>query len=64
MFTGEDGSHPYNALTVDAAGNLYGVTREGGASGYGAVFKLSPSGTETVLHSFTGERREHITSAV
>jgi uncharacterized repeat protein (TIGR03803 family) len=36
----------------DAAGNLYGTTEYGGAYGYGSVFKLTPSGTETILHSF------------
>src|ERR1700730_2097295 len=36
------------------AGNLYGTTEFGGASGQGVVFKLSPGGTETVLYSFTG----------
>jgi uncharacterized repeat protein (TIGR03803 family) len=41
-------------LIADSAGNLYGTTQIGGASGNGVVFKLSPSGTETVLHAFTG----------
>jgi uncharacterized repeat protein (TIGR03803 family) len=52
-----DGSEPIGGLVFDAAGNLYGVTRNGGTSGYGAVFKLTPglSGwQETVLHSFAG----------
>jgi len=35
-------------------GNLYGRTILGGGSGHGVVFKLSPSGTETALPSFTG----------
>ena len=26
----------------------------GGASGLGTVFKLTPSGTETILHAFAG----------
>jgi uncharacterized repeat protein (TIGR03803 family) len=58
-----DGGVPFAGLIRDAAGNLYGTTNTGGASstctvgyglGCGVVFKLSPSGTETVLHSFTG----------
>src|SRR3984893_1833366 len=49
-----DGSGPFAGLIADRAGNLYGTTTYGGASGIGVVFKLSPSGTETVLHSFTG----------
>jgi uncharacterized repeat protein (TIGR03803 family) len=47
-----DGSQPYCALTVDTLGNLYGTTYYGGAYGYGTVFELTPSRTETILHSF------------
>ena len=55
-FTGAngDGYYPASALIMDSAGNLYGTTVYGGANGDGTVFKLSPSGAETVLHSFTG----------
>jgi uncharacterized repeat protein (TIGR03803 family) len=55
-FTGspEDGAYPYARLTLGPAGNLYGATEGGGESGFGTVFKLDPSGTETLLHSFTG----------
>jgi uncharacterized repeat protein (TIGR03803 family) len=51
---GADGAKPLAGVILDAAGNLYGTTNRGGASGYGVVFELSPSGHETVLHSFTG----------
>jgi uncharacterized repeat protein (TIGR03803 family) len=52
-----DGSEPFAGLLADSNGNLYGTTNFGGASNVGAVFKLSPGGTETVLYSFnTGER--------
>jgi len=51
---GADGSGPIAGVILDAAGNLYGTTYYGGAQGYGAVFKLSPSGQETVLYSFAG----------
>jgi len=37
-----DGLGPEAALTVDSAGNLYGTTYQGGASGDGTVFKLTP----------------------
>jgi uncharacterized repeat protein (TIGR03803 family) len=47
-----DGSHPRADLVMDTAGNLYGTTYYGGTNSVGAVFKLSPNGTETVLHSF------------
>jgi uncharacterized repeat protein (TIGR03803 family) len=33
-------------------GNFYGMTSYGGANGAGAVFKITPGGAETVLHSF------------
>jgi len=49
-----DGGIPEAGLVEDASGNLYGTTDLGGVYGYGTVFKLTPSGTETVLHSFAG----------
>lgn len=48
---------PRENLVMDQAGNLYGTTNSAGAYGYGAVFKLTPSGstwTYTSLHDFTG----------
>jgi uncharacterized repeat protein (TIGR03803 family) len=50
-----DGTNPYAGLHRDTAGAFYGTTYEGGAHGYGTVFKLVQSGgvwTETVLWSF------------
>jgi uncharacterized repeat protein (TIGR03803 family) len=56
-----DGASPISGLTLDSQGNLYGATLDGGtgncndlAPGGGTVFKLSPSGQETVLYRFTG----------
>src|ERR1700685_2005705 len=51
---GADGAFPISALVRDSAGNLYGTTTQGGSAGAGVVFKLDASGTETVLHNFTG----------
>jgi uncharacterized repeat protein (TIGR03803 family) len=51
---GADGSKPLGDIIRDAAGNIYGATVIGGASGLGAIFKLDSSNHETVLHSFTG----------
>ena len=49
------GMHPYAGVIVDKSGNLYGTTLQGGAYGYGTVFKLSLVAgvwTEKILHSF------------
>jgi uncharacterized repeat protein (TIGR03803 family) len=55
---GTDGGGPLSGVVRDALGNLYGTTAFGGVAGldggYGVVYKLDPSGQETVLHSFTG----------
>jgi len=51
---GSDGAVPYAGVILDSAGNLYGSTYQGGSSGNGTVFKLDPSGHETVLHNFGG----------
>jgi uncharacterized repeat protein (TIGR03803 family) len=48
------GQYPVAGLVQDNAGNLYGTTYYGGASDAGAVFKVDPTGTETVLYSFGG----------
>ena len=51
---GEDGMYPESTLILDAAGNLYGTTNGGGTGGQGIVFKIDPTGAETVLHAFAG----------
>ena len=51
---GADGGYPLAGVIRDSAGNLYGTTNGGGASGAGVVFKVDTSGNETVLYSFTG----------
>jgi uncharacterized repeat protein (TIGR03803 family) len=50
---GTDGSFPYAGVVLDSKGNLYGTTSQGGVAGYGTIFKVTLSGTETVLHSFS-----------
>jgi len=47
-----DGCYPRAGLLLDQAGNLYGTTTDCGAFGFGTVFKIDTSGTETLLHSF------------
>jgi uncharacterized repeat protein (TIGR03803 family) len=49
---GTDGASPYAGLVRDAAGDLFGTTAFGGASGNGTVFRVDSSGKETVLHAF------------
>ena len=58
---GADGAFPGGVLLRDTAGNLYGTTERGGANSSaceagtcGVVFKVSPDGAETMLHTFTG----------
>jgi uncharacterized repeat protein (TIGR03803 family) len=54
---GNDGASPYDSLTFDAKGNLYGTTYSGGPYDSGTVFELSNSAngwTESVLRAFTG----------
>ena len=52
-FAGSDGAYPLNGLLANGK-ILYGTTSSGGASYDGTVFKISATGTETVLHSFAG----------
>jgi uncharacterized repeat protein (TIGR03803 family) len=49
---------PYGGVILDAAGNVYGTTYYGGSYGSGTVYKIDPSGTETVLHNFTAGSKD------
>jgi uncharacterized repeat protein (TIGR03803 family) len=61
---GTDGGTTNGGLVQDSAGNLYGVAEVGGdlsckygSTGFlgcGVVFKVTPSGEETVLYNFRG----------
>ena len=55
-----DGDSPYAGLVQASDGNLYGTTNTGGANGWGTVFKMTPSGTLTILYSFTGGSDEGV----
>ena len=59
-FTGADGAYLQGSLTIDAAGDLFGTTNEGGgASNAGTVFEIQKTGAgyasaPTTLVTFTG----------
>jgi uncharacterized repeat protein (TIGR03803 family) len=47
-----DGSLPEGMLVQGKDGNFYGTTYQGGAHNQGSIFKITPTGTYTLLHSF------------
>jgi uncharacterized repeat protein (TIGR03803 family) len=55
-----DGQGPSGALVLASDGNFYGTTLAGGtpnancmaSNGCGTLYRITPSGTETVLYSF------------
>ncbi|MFI5117104.1 MAG: choice-of-anchor tandem repeat GloVer-containing protein, partial [Terriglobales bacterium] len=57
-FEGTDGAVPLATLVQATDGNFYGTTEYGGTSGNcgadrcGTIFKITPAGTLTMLHSF------------
>jgi uncharacterized protein (TIGR03437 family) len=60
-FGGTDGGYPEAGLLQGADGNFYGTTSEGGTSnnclvgglvGCGTLFRITPTGALTTLHSF------------
>jgi uncharacterized repeat protein (TIGR03803 family) len=53
-FNGTDGKNPVAGLTIDAAGNIFGSTTQGGASNQGALFEVAQgSNAITLLTSFS-----------
>jgi uncharacterized repeat protein (TIGR03803 family) len=62
---GSDGAEPIG-LVMDEAGNLFGVTEQGGGcSSYdndcGTIYKLAPDGTKTLLYDFKGGANDGLT---
>jgi len=55
-FRGTDGANPDGNLVQADDGTFYGITENGGAnclpSGCGAIFRITPDGRLTTLHSF------------
>jgi uncharacterized repeat protein (TIGR03803 family) len=62
-FNGANGADPVAGLIADAAGDLFGTTERGGASGYGTVFELAKTSSgyaaPKVLASFNGVNGEY-----
>jgi uncharacterized repeat protein (TIGR03803 family) len=63
IFDGTDGGYPDAGLVQAANGDYYGTTQVGGSSGNcttqytfgcGTIFRITPGGTFTMLHSFNG----------
>jgi uncharacterized repeat protein (TIGR03803 family) len=50
-----DGVEPLAGLVQATDGNLYGTTANGGANGYGTLFKITPIGGLTTLYSFCSQ---------
>ena len=52
-----DGAYPYGSVTVNAGGDIFGTTYQGGQANAGTVFELKPGKggyKETILHFFGG----------
>jgi uncharacterized repeat protein (TIGR03803 family) len=56
--TSADGIEPVSGLVMDGNGNLYGTTYLGGMYGVGTVFRVTPEGVETVLHTFVNNETD------
>jgi uncharacterized repeat protein (TIGR03803 family) len=49
-----NGAYPYAGVSFDSQGNMYGTTENGGASGFGTVWKYTSSAGLTQLFNFSG----------
>jgi uncharacterized repeat protein (TIGR03803 family) len=54
MGPGVEGGDPRGDLVRDADGNLYGTVNSSSGQGFGMVYKLDTTGSENILHAFTG----------
>jgi len=53
IFAGTDGAFPLAGLTLGTDGNFYGAAGSGEFD-FGLIFRISPTGTYTILHAFSG----------
>ena len=51
-----DGSQPNASPTIGSDGSIYGTTSLGGTTDGGVIYKVTPDGTYSVLHEFTGNQ--------
>jgi uncharacterized repeat protein (TIGR03803 family) len=62
-FSGDDGALPRGGLVQGSDGNFYGVTYSGGtgdcSAGCGTIFRITPTGNFTNLHSFNRTEGAH-----
>jgi uncharacterized repeat protein (TIGR03803 family) len=54
FFGGLDGIDPSGGLIQGSDGNFYGTTNTGGQCQVGVVFRVTPTGAESVLYTFAG----------
>jgi uncharacterized repeat protein (TIGR03803 family) len=59
--SGPDGGTPTGGLIIGSDGNYYGTTLYGGTGG-GIVFKVTPSGAETIVYAFSGSQDAQLPS--
>jgi uncharacterized repeat protein (TIGR03803 family) len=51
LAVGPDGGLPQAGVTEGSDGNFYGTAAEGGTTGGGTIFQLTPAGAFTLLYS-------------
>ncbi len=49
-----EGQTPVGSLIQASDGNFYGATHQGGTDDEGTIYKMTPAGVVTILHSFQG----------
>jgi len=50
-----DGSNPWDGVVLATNGNFYAATGQGGANGWGTVFKITPTGALSTIYSFCSQ---------
>lgn len=54
-FDSTDGAFPFPGVVQALDGNFYGTTYNGGANNKGAIYRITPGGTLTLVYSFCGK---------